>query len=69
MDPAHRMTASEVPHSSWLRGELNPLAENPKNVLEMMKKFAEETKNNNSTDSETDDFSEVNKKGFGKEEL
>ncbi|XP_039254189.1 serine/threonine-protein kinase 33-like isoform X2 [Styela clava] len=53
VDPAHRLTASEVLDSNpWIRGEDDASTEERINVLEMMKEFAREEKNSESDDVE-----------------
>ena len=53
MDPAHRLTASELLHHPWITGEKQSNNDGPKNVLEMMKQWKDELllEENGQTDS------------------
>ncbi|XP_022112093.1 serine/threonine-protein kinase 33-like [Acanthaster planci] len=42
VDPAHRLTASELLHHPWITGEKGSDNDGPKNVLEMMKQWKDE---------------------------
>ncbi|XP_038065822.1 myosin light chain kinase A-like [Patiria miniata] len=42
VDPAHRLTASELLHHPWITGEKGSDSDGPKNVLEMMKQWKDE---------------------------
>ncbi|CAH2325503.1 serine threonine- kinase 33 isoform X1 [Pelobates cultripes] len=57
VDPAHRITASELLDDPWITGETNPV-QRPTNVLEMMKEWRNDMDDDEHLDSESNGLCE-----------